>query len=80
MRDGRFCAHPLLAKLGVDGALRASIGLGTTSADVDRLVDAVAALVERGPGWEYACTDGHWNPVPETRPFDGDTAGAAPCV
>ncbi|MBF6179122.1 aminotransferase class V-fold PLP-dependent enzyme [Nocardia otitidiscaviarum] len=80
VRDGRFCAHPLLAKLGVDGALRASIGLGTTSADVDRLVDAVAALVERGPGWEYACTDGHWNPVPETRPFDGDTAGAAPCV
>ncbi|WP_280358390.1 aminotransferase class V-fold PLP-dependent enzyme [Nocardia otitidiscaviarum] len=80
VRDGRFCAHPLLAKLGVDGALRASIGLGTTSADVDRLVDAVAALVERGPGWEYACTDGHWNPVPETRPFDGDAAGAAPCV
>ncbi|WP_306357325.1 MULTISPECIES: aminotransferase class V-fold PLP-dependent enzyme [unclassified Nocardia] len=80
VRDGRFCAHPLLAKLGVDSALRASIGLGTTSADVDRLVDAVAALVERGPGWEYACTDGHWNPVPETRPFDGDTAGAAPCV
>ena len=30
VRDGRFCAHPLLARLGVpDGALRASVGVGT---------------------------------------------------
>ncbi|WP_280480478.1 aminotransferase class V-fold PLP-dependent enzyme [Nocardia cyriacigeorgica] len=80
VRDGRFCAHPLLARLGLDGALRASIGLGTCSADVDRLVSAIAALVHDGPRWDYACTDGLWNPAPETRAFTGaDTVGAAPC-
>ncbi|MGV9822883.1 aminotransferase class V-fold PLP-dependent enzyme [Nocardia xishanensis] len=81
VRDGRFCAHPLLARLGLDGALRASIGLGTTSADVDRLVAAVATLVEHGPSWNYTQTDGLWNPTPETRPFTADPAtGAAPCL
>ncbi|MGV9610776.1 aminotransferase class V-fold PLP-dependent enzyme [Nocardia xishanensis] len=81
VRDGRFCAHPLLARLGLDGALRASIGLGTTAADIDRLVAAVATLVEHGPSWNYAQTDGLWNPTPETRPFIADPAtGAAPCL
>jgi selenocysteine lyase/cysteine desulfurase len=82
VRDGRFCAHPLLARLGLDGALRASVGLGTSSADVDRLVGALATLVESGSKWNYAGTDGLWNPTPETRPFAGpDTfAGAAPCL
>ncbi|MFI9505816.1 aminotransferase class V-fold PLP-dependent enzyme [Nocardia sp. NPDC052566] len=81
VRDGRFCAHPLLSRLGLDGALRASIGLGTTSADVDRLIDAVASLVSTGPSWNYAATNGLWNPTPETRPFNPDSAdGAAPCL
>ncbi|MBF6453728.1 aminotransferase class V-fold PLP-dependent enzyme [Nocardia cyriacigeorgica] len=81
VRDGRFCAHPLLARLGLDGALRASIGLGTDSADVDRLVSAVAALVQDGPAWDYTCTSGLWNPSPETRSFTGaEDAGAAPCL
>ncbi|WP_225730886.1 MULTISPECIES: aminotransferase class V-fold PLP-dependent enzyme [unclassified Nocardia] len=81
VRDGRFCAHPLLARLGLDGALRASIGLGTTAADVDRLIGAIATLVESGATWNYAATNGLWNPTPETRPFDTDGAdGAAPCL
>ncbi|MCM6772773.1 aminotransferase class V-fold PLP-dependent enzyme [Nocardia sp. CDC159] len=82
VRDGRFCAHPLLARLGVDGALRASIGLGTSAADVDRLVEAIATLVDRGPAWNYACTDGQWNPTPETRPrlTAEAAAGAAACT
>jgi selenocysteine lyase/cysteine desulfurase len=54
LRDGLFCAHPLARRLlgeasvraGWDGvpatALRASIGLGTTEADVDALVTALA--------------------------------------
>lgn len=43
VRAGKFCAHPLLDRLGVSGgAVRASIGLGTTHGDVDRLVEAVA--------------------------------------
>lgn len=46
VRDGRFCAHPLLARLGhVEGAVRASLGLGSSSADVDRLIGAVADFV-----------------------------------
>ena len=41
VRDGTFCAHPLLARLGLpDGAVRASVGVGTSSRDVDRLVAA----------------------------------------
>ncbi|WP_280293767.1 aminotransferase class V-fold PLP-dependent enzyme [Nocardia abscessus] len=81
VRDGRFCAHPLLTRLGLDGAVRASIGLGTTSADVDRLIDALAALVRIGPTWNYAPTNGLWNPTPETRPFTSTApSGAAPCL
>ncbi|MBB5913375.1 selenocysteine lyase/cysteine desulfurase [Nocardia transvalensis] len=81
VRDGRFCAHPLLDRLGVDGAVRASIGLGTSSDDVDRLIDAVRALADRGTGWNYTRTDGRWNPSPETRPgLTPDAAGAAPCT
>lgn len=80
VRDGRFCAHPLLARLGVDGAIRASIGLGTCVADVDRLIEAVAALTAHGPRWNYTCTDGRWNPSPETRPGLSGTSGAAPCA
>ncbi|WP_067703931.1 aminotransferase class V-fold PLP-dependent enzyme [Nocardia jejuensis] len=79
VRDGRFCAHPLLARLGVDSALRASIGLGTTTADVDRLIDAVSTLVEKGPTWQYARTEGHWNPTPDPRPFGDSDQGGAPC-
>ncbi|MGV9713006.1 aminotransferase class V-fold PLP-dependent enzyme [Gordonia sp. NPDC003424] len=45
VRDGKFCAHPLLRRLGYDdGAVRASFGLGTGSDDIDRLVDALARL------------------------------------
>lgn len=81
VRDGRFCAHPLLARLGLDAALRASVGLATTVEQVDRLVDAVAGFVDSGPAWDYAKVAGHWNPVPETRPLTTDsTTGAAPCV
>ncbi|WP_132992926.1 aminotransferase class V-fold PLP-dependent enzyme [Gordonia zhaorongruii] len=45
VRDGKFCAHPLLTKLGrPDGAVRASFGVGTTSDDIDRLLAALAEL------------------------------------
>ncbi len=46
VRDGRFCAHPLLRRLGhPGGAVRASLGLDSCSEDVDRLLGGVAALV-----------------------------------
>ncbi|AZG47845.1 aminotransferase class V-fold PLP-dependent enzyme [Gordonia insulae] len=48
VRDGKFCAHPLLKRLGhPDGAVRASFGLGTGSDDIDRLTDALTRLTTR---------------------------------
>ena len=42
VRDGAFCAHPLMEHFGArDGAVRASIGVGTGADDIDRLLDAV---------------------------------------
>ncbi|SFL86498.1 aminotransferase class V-fold PLP-dependent enzyme [Geodermatophilus ruber] len=72
VRDGRFCAHPLLARLGVpQGALRASVGVATTSADVDRLLDGLAAFLCSGPAVPYAVRDGRWQPVDDPRPLAG---------
>lgn len=80
VRDGRFCAHPLLARLGADSAVRASVGLGTTSEHVERLVGAIAALVAAGPRWCYEQRGGHWDPTPETRPFTHADRGSAACA
>lgn len=45
VRDGKFCAHPVLNRLGLpEGALRASFGLGTSSADIHRLIAALTHL------------------------------------
>jgi selenocysteine lyase/cysteine desulfurase len=78
VRDGRFCAHPLLERLcrdsqgaGGDGtAIRASIGLGTTAEHVDRLIDALRELVTRGARWTYAPVGGRWTPTPDPRDLD----------
>lgn len=84
VRDGRFCAHPLLARLGHgEGAVRASVGVGSSSDDVDRLVAAVERLLLDGEGWDYAPVAGRWAPVPDPRPLpaflaDVATAAAAP--
>nr|WP_231861081.1 MULTISPECIES: aminotransferase class V-fold PLP-dependent enzyme [Frankia] len=68
VRAGRFCAHPLLARLGAPGgALRASIGVGTTAHHIDRLIAAVARYLRVGPGWGYALRDGQWQPTPDDR-------------
>ncbi|MEU2349107.1 aminotransferase class V-fold PLP-dependent enzyme [Modestobacter sp. NPDC049651] len=80
VRDGRFCAHPLLARLGVpEGALRASVGVGTTSADVDRLLEAVATYLTRGPRAEYAQVAGRWQPVDDPRPLVAGAQRGAGC-
>ncbi|HEY0240003.1 MAG TPA: aminotransferase class V-fold PLP-dependent enzyme [Friedmanniella sp.] len=68
VRDGRFCAHPLLARLGAtDGAVRASLGVGTGSADVDRLLEALDALLADGPRWTYVSDDAGCRPSPDDR-------------
>ncbi|WP_222264213.1 aminotransferase class V-fold PLP-dependent enzyme [Modestobacter marinus] len=84
LRDGRFCAHPLLTRLGVPGgALRASVGVGSTLADVDRLLAGLAAFRTAGPGAEYAPVAGRWQPVDDPRPLPAllaeRTAAAAGC-
>jgi len=54
----------------VPGAVRASMGLGTTASDVERLVDAVASVARSGLRWTYTSSpDGTstW-PDPDPRP------------
>ncbi|PRY13074.1 aminotransferase class V-fold PLP-dependent enzyme [Kineococcus rhizosphaerae] len=69
VRDGRFCAHRFANSLGlVAGGLRASTGVGTGSADVERLVAAVERFVTTGPELEYGLVDGHWGPLTDARP------------
>jgi len=93
VRDGRFCAHPLLTRLGYgDGAIRASLGVGSSSDDVDRLVAAIEQLQVDGEGWDYALDHGRWAPTPDPRPAapwlaeatgpadaTDAAAGASPC-
>ena len=72
VRDGKFCAHPLLNRLGVTGgALRASLGLGSRSEDVERLVHAVRTLVTEGEKLDYELVDGAWAPAGDDRPAPG---------
>ncbi|RNL63404.1 aminotransferase class V-fold PLP-dependent enzyme [Nocardioides marmoriginsengisoli] len=67
VRDGRFCAHPLLDRLNEGRtAVRASLGLGSSGSDVDRLLDGVRELVDAGPRWTYGA-DGL--PAPDPRPL-----------
>ena len=86
VRDGRFCAHPLLARLTPAGtAVRASFGLGSRAADIDRIVSALAALQDRGPAWTYASQEGGYCPVPDPRALPewltGRVAGPlSPCT
>jgi selenocysteine lyase/cysteine desulfurase len=91
VRDGRFCAHPLLARLTPasvvpDGAaVRASLGLGSRAADVDRLVDALGALRAHGPSWAYADAAGGIAPRTDPRALPHWLAGGpagrpSPCA
>jgi len=80
VRDGRFCAHPLLERLnGGRTAVRASLGLGSCSGDVDRLVRGIAELVSHGPSWTY---DADGRPSPDPRPLPAwvtETGPGAAC-
>lgn len=58
-------------KLQVPGAVRLSIGLGTTKADIDYLVDALKAISAEGPRWKYGVDPqtGEYAPMPDPRPW-----------
>jgi len=77
VRDGRFCAHPLLERLGLPaGAIRASFGLGTTTDDVDRLLAGLRGWVEDGPRGTYEIVNGCWAAADDPRPLPLVTDGA----
>jgi selenocysteine lyase/cysteine desulfurase len=93
VRDGKFCAHPLLTRLGVPGgALRASVGVGSRGEDADRLVSALHRLVSEGEDADYELVSGRWAPVADPRPApalaswpapdaqDRKPAGSSPCT
>jgi len=85
VRDGRFCAHPLLHRLNPAGsAVRASVGLGSRSEDVDRLLDALGSLRRDGTRWSYAGVDGEYLPQADPRPLPDwlvpAQVAASPCA
>ena len=41
VRVGQHCAEPLMDRLGIDGAVRASLGLYNTKAEIDIMIDAL---------------------------------------
>ncbi|WP_298210551.1 aminotransferase class V-fold PLP-dependent enzyme [Ferrimicrobium sp.] len=53
------------------GAVRMSIGIGTTREDIDYLVASLTNIVEHGTSWTYAIdpTTGEFAPDPDPRPW-----------
>ncbi|HET9754141.1 MAG TPA: aminotransferase class V-fold PLP-dependent enzyme, partial [Myxococcales bacterium] len=72
VRDGGFCAHPLVAALTDPArprpALRASFGAASTRHDIDRLLSALEAILSRGLRWRYGRHNGRFVPDPDPRP------------
>ena len=74
VRDGKFCAHPLVDALledaGVEArsAVRVSAGLANTDEHIERLLAAVESLATRGPRAAYHVVEGEgWVPVEDPR-------------
>ena len=73
VRDGAFCAHPLVAALTDPAhpqpALRASLGAASALEDVERLLSALQTIFSRGLLWRYARSGGRFVPDPDPRPW-----------
>jgi selenocysteine lyase/cysteine desulfurase len=80
VRDGRFCAHPLMARLVPEGsgAVRVSVGVGSSGADVDALLLALEDVLTGGERWTYAIDTGRWAPAPDPRRVDVALTGLLP--
>jgi selenocysteine lyase/cysteine desulfurase len=72
VRVGAFCAQPLVSQLlgaqtacstSGPAAVRASVGVGTTAADVEFFLVAVQSLLTRGPTCRYETDGVTWLPV-----------------
>jgi selenocysteine lyase/cysteine desulfurase len=92
VRDGAFCAHPLMDHFAARGsasrhAVRASIGVGTSAHDIDRLLGAIERIARHGTNWSYVERGGYVFPDPDPRPrpalgglLSGPVAGGeSPC-
>jgi hypothetical protein len=65
-------SSPGSGPLTADGtAVRASLGLGSRAADVDRLVTALTALRADGPAWAYTAPEAGCVPAPDPRALAG---------
>jgi selenocysteine lyase/cysteine desulfurase len=66
-------------RVAVPGAVRASLGLGATEDDVDRLADALVAFADHGPRWSYRPASGPADlvPDPDPRPVPAFVAACA---
>jgi selenocysteine lyase/cysteine desulfurase len=70
VRSGRFCAHPLVDELTTRArhperrAVRASIGLASSAADIETFLIALAELVAHGPRFAYRPDPDSGRPVP----------------
>jgi selenocysteine lyase/cysteine desulfurase len=73
VRDGAFCAHPLVAALTdpehPQPALRASVGAASTRDDVDRLISALRSILTHGLRSRYVRHAGRYLPDPDPRPM-----------
>lgn len=46
VRTGTHCAQPVMQKYGIDGTIRASLGLYNTKEEIDRLIEAILKAKE----------------------------------
>jgi len=69
VRAGRFCAHPFFDRVASRAnGLRASLGAGSSSDDVDRFLAALARLIADGPKHAYDRSADGWVPLVDDRP------------
>jgi len=80
VRAGLFCAHPLLRRFGrPDGALRASVNLGTTDEHVDRILHGLRTYLSGALRRTYTVVGGSWVVVDDARPTGATSQPAGPC-
>ncbi len=69
VRVGRFCAHPFFSRVATRAnGLRASLGAGSSSDDVDRFLAALGRLIADGPAHAYDRGPDGWAPLVDDRP------------
>jgi hypothetical protein len=56
-------------KRRIPGAVRISMGIGTTRDDIDAAADAIASIAAEGPRWTYSQDrrSGEYEPYPDPR-------------